>query len=65
MSPFGVSISWLGLGGDAPFLDGTEPQPASQENGDKKAERGDFANFCHLMREYEDVYKLFEVIFIV
>ena len=34
VSPFGISISWLGFGGDAP-LDGNENTEV--ENGEKKA----------------------------
>lgn len=36
VSPFGVSISWLGLGGDTPPMDGAEKEP-KEENGEKKA----------------------------
>ena len=39
-SPFGISISWLGFGGDAP-LDGSS-ENTEAENGEKKARgRGD------------------------
>jgi len=38
-SPFGISISWLGFGGDAP-LDGSS-ENTEVENGEKKVGGGD------------------------
>ena len=37
VSPFGISISWLGLGGDTPPVDGAENSEPKEENGEKKA----------------------------
>lgn len=41
-SPFGISISWLGFGGDAP-LDGSS-ENTEVENGEKKVGGGSWKN---------------------